>query len=58
MLTMRSSSNKEELVLSNRKIMYQGNIYIMLEEYEMLDKEQTENCIKKEQSKDQVETTA
>lgn len=55
---MRSSSNKEELVLNNRKLMYQGNTYIMLEEYEMLDKEQTENCIKKEQSKDQVETTA
>ena len=54
---MGSSSNKEELVLNNRKIMYQENTYIMLEEYEMLDKEQTENCIKKEKSKDQVETT-
>lgn len=35
----RSNSSKNELAPSNRKVMHQGNMYIVLEKFEMLDEE-------------------
>ena len=34
-----SNNNKKELVHSNRKLKYQGNTNVVLDEYRMLDKE-------------------
>ena len=34
-----SNSNKKELFPNNRKTMYQGNTYVVLDEYRILDEE-------------------
>lgn len=39
----RSNSGKNELASSNRKVMHQGNMYIALEKFEMLDEEHVES---------------
>ena len=35
----RSNSSKNELIPNNRKVMYQGNTYVVLGKFEMLDAE-------------------